>query len=155
MNDQTNDSPKKYLFEIISEMWDKDCIIDNTRLDDESTNIAMIHNKYLKIYFQVQNKQRQTKAKLNSKKLELTLYYKGELNIKETLERINRMPWSKTILKQDIDNYVETDEEYVDILHKVMYYEQVLKYLEEILKSINNRQFHISNAIKWRQLTQM
>jgi hypothetical protein len=148
MNDQTNDSPKKYLFEIISEMWDKDCIIDNTRLDDESTNIAMIHNKYLKIYFQVQNKQRQTKAKLK-------LYYKGELNIKETLERINRMPWSKTILKQDIDNYVETDEEYVDILHKVMYYEQVLKYLEEILKSINNRQFHISNAIKWRQLTQM
>ena len=37
--------------EDIMEMWNKDSKIDETELATESSNIPVIHNKYLKIFF--------------------------------------------------------------------------------------------------------
>jgi len=41
----------------------------------------------------------------------------------------------------------------IKLFTKIAYQEEVVSILEDILKSINNRGFHIKSAIDWRKLT--
>ena len=43
------------------------------------------------------------------------------------------------------------DEEIRELKGKVEYYETVVDYLQEVVKSISNRSFQIKNAIEWRK----
>ena len=92
------------------------------------------------------------KKKTLSKRL--SEYYKGDLNNPEDLKEINREPWPKTVLRQDLNTYIESDTDMIALLTKIAYQEEVVLLLEDILKMINNRGFQIKNAIEWRKLTQ-
>ena len=46
---------------------------------------------------------------------------------------------------------IEADKEYRDLKGKVEYYETVVDYLQEIVRSVSNRSFQIKNAIEWRK----
>ena len=43
------------------------------------------------------------------------------------------------------------DEEIRELKGKIDYYETVVEYLQEVVKSISNRSFQIKNAIEWRK----
>lgn len=139
--------------EEVIEMWTKDAKIDDVELDRESLNIPTLHGKYLKIYYE--EKLKLKKYKIQYKKLSKVLseYYRGDLNNPDDLESIKREPWPKTVLKQDIPQYVEGDEEMINHVTRMVYQEEVVLLLEDILKIINNRGFQIKNAIEWRRLT--
>jgi hypothetical protein len=75
------------------------------------------------------------------------------LNSPEDLKEIQREPWRRTVLKQDIASYVDSDSEMIKLLTKISYQEEVVMLLEDIIKNINNRGFQIKNGIDWRKLT--
>jgi predicted transcriptional regulator len=77
----------------------------------------------------------------------------GDLNNPEDLEDLKREPWSRTVIKQDIPQYIEGDDDMIALVTKMVYQEEVVSLLEDILKMINNRGFQIKNAIEWRKLT--
>jgi len=138
----------------VIEMWQQDAKIDDVDLDTESLNVPVLHGKYLKLFYE--QKLRLKKFKIQYKTLNKTLseYYRGELNNPEDLKVIGREPWEKHVLKADIQQYIEGDQQMVDLVTRMVYQEQVVSLLEDIMKSINNRGFHISAAINWRKLTQ-
>ena len=138
--------------EIISS-WREDCKLDDTELDTEALRIPNLHAKYLKMLAEHRVKLRALRIK--QKQLSQTLYdyYKGDLNNPEDLAAIKREPWPKTVLKQDMPMYVDSDEDMVKINSKIAMQEEIVGVCEEILKSINNRGFQIKNAIDWRRLT--
>ena len=43
-----------------------------------------------------------------------------------------------------------TDEEYCDSKSKIEYYESVIRYIDAILKSIDNRGWDIKNSQQWK-----
>lgn len=139
--------------EEIMDMWSQDAKIDDVELDRESLNTPNLHGKYLKLLFN--HKMKLRALRLKQKQLVTTLqeYYRGELNNPEDLKEINREPWPKTVLRQDLSNYVDSDSEMVSLVTKIAYYEEVVDLLGEVLKVINNRGFQIKNAIEWRKLT--
>lgn len=139
--------------EEIIELWQADAKIDDVELDRESLNVPVLHGKYLKIFYQEKVKLRKLKIEYKTKKKVLAEYYRGELNNPEDLEEIGRKPWAKTVLKQDIPQYIEGDQEMINHVARMVYQEEVVMLLEDIMKSINNRGFHISAAINWRKLT--
>ena len=47
--------------------------------------------------------------------------------------------------------FIEADKEYRELKGKVEYYESVVEYLQEIVRSVSNRSFQIKNAIEWRK----
>jgi hypothetical protein len=51
--------------------------------------------------------------------------------------------------KDAIIRYIEADEQLSKISLKIKYYDTLLSFLEEIIKSLNNRGFAIKNAIDW------
>jgi len=137
--------------DIVSE-WDKDCKMDETELGDESTKIPVIHNKYLKIFIGENAQLKRMMAQRNRRKRLLTEYYLGELD-RDELEELGRDQFYKKILKNEVEMYIESDDDYIDLNLKLALQQEKVNYLEAILKSINNRGFQIKNAIDWLRFT--
>ena len=138
----------------ITTMWLDDARIDDVDLDTESLKIPSLHAKYLKILYEEKLKLKSYIIKRKTFSRVLSEYYRGDLNNKEDLAEIGREPWSRTVLKQDIASYVDSDHDMIKLLTKISYQEEVVSLLEDILKNINNRGFQIKNTIDWRRLTQ-
>jgi len=141
------------MIEDIISSWREDCKLDDTELDIEALKIPNLHAKYLKLL--AENRVKLRALRIKQKQLNQTLYdyYKGDLNNPEDLATINRDPWPKTVLKQDMSMYVDSDNDMVKMNSKIAMQEEIVGVCEEILKSINNRGFQIKNAIEWRRLT--
>lgn len=140
--------------ETILEVWTKeDSKIDDTELAMESINIPMLHGKYLKYYHEYKSSFNKLKIKSDKLKQILKEYYRGDLNNPEDLKIIGREPYPKTVLRQELYDYVENDEEYIKLKNKLTQLEEAIEILEQILKSINVRNFAIKNAIDFLKFT--
>ena len=128
----------------------EDMPIDDTELDVESMTIPQLHSKYLNFYLD----EKLLLQKLNSDcyRLKKTKweYYTGKLD-QDQLEEYGWEPFQFKILKQDIDLYMDSDEDLQKLSNRVAYQKEKINYLDSILKSINNRQWNIRNAIEWRK----
>ena len=135
------------MIEDIISSWREDCKLDDTELDTEALRIPNLHAKYLKMLAENRVKLRALRIKQKQLSQPLYDYYKGDLNNPEDLAAIKREPWPKTVLKQDMPMYVDSDEDMVKMNSKIAMQEEIVGVCEEILKSINNRGFQIKNAI--------
>ena len=136
--------------EDIMEMWNKDSKIDETELATESSNIPVIHNKYLKIFMAERVKLFSAKADLKKKRRLLLEYYLGELDEKE-LKELGRDQFYKKLLKNEVDLYIDSDDALTEQSLRVSLQEEKVNYLEAVLRQINNRGFQIKNAIDWNR----
>ena len=135
--------------EELQQSVNKDFKLDDTELDTESVNIPLLHNKYL-IHF--------NKFTLLLKKAEYdhkTMirdkweYYTGKADPSVYKEK----PFDIKVLKADVHIYMDSDPELQKADQKVAYLNQIVKYLEQVLRSVNNRTFLIKNAIEWKKFT--
>ncbi len=139
--------------EEIMNQWLAEAKIDDVDLDTESLSVPSLHAKYLKLLYTEKLKLRKFNIQKKTLSKVLREYYQGDLNNPEDLKEIQREPWARTVLKTDLNSYVDGDEEMIKLLTKIAYQEEVVLLLEDIVKNINNRTFHIKNAIEWRKLT--
>ena len=106
--------------EDIRRMVKKDCIIDDTELDIESLKIPQLHNKYLNIY----HDEKLLLSKVDSEhKRAIRIkweYYTGKLD-EDTLSDLGLEPFPLKILKQDLDKYLQSDDDIIILSHKVEY----------------------------------
>ena len=54
-------------------------------------------------------------------------------------------------MRQDVDKYMDADEDLIKQLSKIDYYQVMTSYLDSILKTIGNRTYQVKNAIEWQQ----
>jgi len=127
----------------------RDFKIDDTELDSESIKIPLLHNKYLQHLnkFSLLLKKAEYDHKLLVR--EKWEYYTGKADASVYQEK----PFDLKILKADVHIYIDSDEELQKADQKVAYLNVVVKYLEQVLRSINNRTFLIKNAIEWKKFT--
>ena len=135
--------------EELQQAVNKDFKLDDTELDTESINIPLLHNKYL-IHF--------NKFSLLLKKAEYDHksmirdkweYYTGKADPSVYREK----PFDIKVLKADVHIYMDSDPDLQKADQKVAYLNQIVKYLEQVLRSVNNRTFLIKNAIEWKKFT--
>ncbi len=136
--------------EDIMSSWTNDSSMDETELANESTNIPVLHNKYLKIFMAERIKLFSAKAELKKKRRVLLEYYLGELD-QEELKELGREPFYKKLLKNEVDLYIDSDDSLTEQSLRVSLQEEKVNYLEAILRQINNRGFQIKNAIDWNR----
>ena len=132
--------------EKIQTMWEKDSQIDPDNLHQESLNIPVLHSKYYEIYNNVlllRARADQHKKNIRHKRYE---YFTGKADD----EVYQKEPFGKKIRdKETIQKYLDADEGLSAAGLKVEYYDVMIKYLEDIIKSIHNRTFQIKNAIEY------
>jgi hypothetical protein len=128
---------------------DRDLKIDDTELDTESINIPLLHNKYLQHYNKFSLLLKKSEYEYRVLKRQKWEYYTGKSDASVYKEK----PFDLKILKADVHIYMDSDEELQKANHKEAYLKLVVNYLEQVLRSINTRNFIIKNAIDWKKFT--
>ena len=124
--------------EDIQKLWTSDCVLDDIQLDLETKRIPELHNKYFKIF----SDEKLRLVKYESRKKELSklkwLYYTGKID-KDSLDNMGWEPFELDIKSRnrlDLDRFLESDKDTIDIQEKIAYQKEKIEYLESIIKTI-------------------
>ena len=123
----------------IQSLWEEDAKIDPDNLHAESNKI---YNNILLLI-----KLEENKFKILKK--EKWMYFSG----KSEPEVYIKNPFDYKVLRQDIDKYMDADEDILKSISKMEYYQTMLSYLDSILKTIMNRSYQIKNSIEYMRFT--
>ena len=140
-------------FEEIQKLWSSDCVIDETELSQESVKIPQLHNKYLILFHDERLRLRTMKfdhSKLLKVKRE---YFSGRMDETE-LEAYDWEPFQYKLLKADVQEYIDADDDIIEGKKKLSLQEEKVEYLESVVKSLSTRGYLIKNAIDWKRFTE-
>ena len=102
--------------------------------------------RYMELYttFGLMKKEREIEMKRLIR--EKWIYYKG--NARSSVYK--ELPFDyKLTTKEEVNMFIEGDDDVRKLQYKIEYVEQCLNYLDGVLRQINNRNFQIKNAIEW------
>ena len=136
----------------ISEEWRKDAGIDSTELGAESLKIPQLHSKYMKIYFDERQKLKAYEFKSRETFLKKYEYFNGRMS-QDELEAAGWEPFVKKLMKNEIDMYIDSDKDIINIKMRMEAQKEKIDFLEEVLKNLNQRNYQIRNAIEWQRFT--
>ena len=131
----------------IQTLWDEDSKIDEDELHIESTKVPSLHAKYYRILNNILILKKVEENKFKQLKKEKWQYYTGKADPEVYIDK----PFDHKVLRQDVDKYMDADEDLIKVCSKIDYYQIMLNYLDSILKTINNRTYQIKNSIEWQQ----
>jgi len=134
----------------IQQMWEKDSKIDIDNLHTESLNIPVLHSKYYDIYNNLMLLRKKAEQQKKNTRHERYEYYSGKADPDVYIKD----PFPKKIRDKDtMQKYLDADERLSGISLKIEYYDVMLRYIEEILKQINNRTYQIKNSIEFMRFS--
>ena len=128
---------------------EKDLTIDDTELDLESLKTPQLHSQYLKTYSTYALMLKKAEGDHSQLHLKKWLFYTGKAEPQEYKDK----NFDLKVLRQDVDKFIDADDEIIRQRQKVEYLKQICHYCESTLKQINNRTFQIKNAIEWKKFT--
>ena len=135
--------------EELQDIVEKKLKINDTELDLEALKTPQLHNEFLKHYNKFKLMKTKASAELATIKLHKWEYYTGKADPMVYQQK----PFNLKILKQDVDKYIEADEDYQKIKQKVDYLNTIVDFLDRTIRQIQNRGFLIKDAIEWRKFT--
>jgi|TARA_B100000085_G_C18288317_1_gene409104 hypothetical protein len=128
---------------------EKDLKIDDTELDLESLKTPQLHSQYLKTYSTYALMMKKAEGDYSKLHIKKWLFYTGKADPQEYKEK----NFDLKVLRQDVDKFLDADDEIIKQRQKVEYLKQICNYCEQTLKQINNRTFQIKNAVEWKKFT--
>ncbi len=131
----------------IQSLWDEDSKSDADNLHTESTGIPALHAKYYRILNRVLLLKKSEENKFKVLRKEKWQYYSGKADPQVYIDK----PFDHKVLRQDVDKYMDADDDLIKQLSKIDYYQVMISYLDSILKTIGNRTYQVKNAIEWQQ----
>jgi len=140
-------------FEDIQKLWTRDCPIDETELSQESVKIPQLHNKYLILYSNEKLKFKEIKFLFSGLVKRKRDYYSGRMSAEE-LESADWEPFRIKLLKVDVQEYIDADEDVIESKKLFALQEEKVNYLESIVKGLTTRGYLIKNAIDWKRFTE-
>ena len=138
--------------EEIKKMVEKDLVIDRTELDIEALKTPQLHGKYLNILIDEKLLLIKTENEHKTLRKYKWLYYTGKIS-QEELDELEWEPFNLSVLKQDIDKFMDSDDDVIILRSKIEYQKKKIEYLEGIIKTIISRQWLIREAIDWIKFT--
>jgi len=135
--------------------WESDSIIDDENLDRTSIETARLHSKYLGLLSMTQMKLRALEQQQKVLFKNKWLWYNGKLSKRE----MDILKWDydplegKTLLKTDINKFIDADEHLQDMQARIEYLKIIISTLEDILSTLRYRSNTIKNIIDWKKLT--
>ena len=139
----------------IHDMWEKDCVINDMKLDESSRQTPILHAKYLQLLSTV--KLQLKRAEFSQKTLlkQKWLWYNGKMDPIE----MNELGWDPDpfdglkVLKGDMDYYYDADPEIQKSEEKIQYYKTIIETLADIISNITWRHQTIKNMIEWKKFS--
>jgi hypothetical protein len=130
-----------------------DTIINPSNLDEESIKIPQVHNKYLCMLLDEKITLEALESKLKLLRRDKWLYYSGKMS-EEELKQKGWKPFDLNILKQEIDRFIDSDIDVINLSNKVFVQKEKVNYIESVIKIISNKIWNIRANIDWIKFTQ-
>jgi len=143
-------------FENLREQWAEDSAVDfqfknkqyTTDLGQLALDIPFQHNKYLNHYTDIQQIKTSLEFQMRKMVKEKREYYSGEADAKTYASK----PFGSSIkTSEKMKTYLEADDDIVNLEAKIKYLDQMLYWLDQVMKQISNRSHHIRHAIEWEK----
>lgn len=138
------------LIDDILKEWDIDSKINTTELGNESTKIPQLHAKYYRWFVNERLTLRRLEAKMKQLKLDKYEFFTQGPN-EESVDKGWKLPPKGMILKQDIPMYMEADKDIIELSLKIGYQQEIVEFLESIIKSFQTRGYNIKTAVDWNR----
>ena len=134
--------------EQLQEKWKQDSVIDPDKYGEESVRIPQLHMRYMEFYntFSLMKKDRESEMRTLVR--DKWIFYKGKAPAKIYKDT----PFDfKLTTKEEINMFIDADEDIRKLQYKIDYIEQVIFFLDGVLKQITSRNYQIKNAIEWER----
>jgi hypothetical protein len=136
--------------ETLQNMWANDSKIDPDNLHTESLNIPVLHSKYYDIYNNLMLLRKKAEQQRKNIRHERYEYFSGKSDPEVYIDN----PFPKKIRdKETMQKYLDADTKLSGISLKIEYYDVMLRFIEEILKMVTQRTYHIKNSIEFMRFT--
>lgn len=134
----------------IQKMWQEDSKIDPDNLHTESLNIPVLHAKYFDLYNNINLLRKKAEQQRKNVRHQRYEYYSG----KADPEVYIKDPFPKKVRdKSAMEKYLDADDKLSGLSLKIEYYITMQNYLEDVLKMITQRTYHIKNAIEFMRFS--
>lgn len=137
--------------EEIQDMWDIDCVVDETHLGEQATASPILHAKYIKELIQYKLKLVKLKSDYNVSRRNKFKYYRGEM----TRDELKTLGWDQwqgiKPLKSEMDEFLNGDIDLNTLKSRIEYLETGIYLLESILGQIKSRDWEIKSHIEWKK----
>jgi hypothetical protein len=134
----------------IYESWEQDSVFERDQLSEESIKIPQLHSKYMKILSQERMKSKVITHQYKQLYKIKHEYYRGDLDM-ETLQAYGWEPFNLKVLRQDLEMYIDQDDDIIDARQKMEIQKEKITLVEGIIQQINTRGFQIKNVIDWEK----
>lgn len=132
-------------------MWEADSDIDNNHLGEASTTTPKLHAKYVKLLIDAKLRKSKLDVEYNALRKTKFRYYRGELS-RDELKALGWEQWQfAKPLKAEMDEFLKGDDDLAKIHVRQEYIDTMIYALESIMSQIKQRDFQLSNGIKWKQ----
>lgn len=133
--------------ELKSEAREDLAIVRLENLDQESYKNQNIKPKWLEYKSRFELLKTQTHIKYTKLYREKWEYYGGKSDAKVYAAK----PFDIKVLKNDLQMYINADDDIIELQAKIAYYEVIIKYIDGIINSIDKRGWDIRNAQDWKK----
>lgn len=139
------------LLDDIKAQWEIDCVIDKSKLDDESIKSPTLYAKYLS--FHIENKVKSSRIRYELAVLKSNKYswYQGRLS----KNKLADLEWEQYQFtkpnKGELEQLMDNDIDLINLKYKLEHLETSIAVLELILINIKDRTWSIRNAITFKQ----
>jgi len=140
---------KKPILDQILDEWEIDAKWDPDEPGKAMAHIPNLHAKYLRYLRRHKANIRILEQQIIKERRLKFDYYNGRLD-KEQLEKFGLTPF-KFVLKQEVKEYVESDDKVLELNAIKASHEQIVELCESIMKELGNRTWQLSGYMKWQQ----
>ena len=142
-------------FEKLREDWAEDSAVDfqfknkqySTDLGQLALDIPFQHNKYLNHYTDIQQIKTSLEFQIRKVVREKREYYSGEADAKTYAAK----PFGSKLTSAEMKTYLESDDDVINLEAKIKYLDQMLYWLDQVMRQISNRGFQVKSAIEWEK----
>lgn len=143
-------SEKQIDIAIIEREWAKDSKIDITDISLDSSRQLELHQKYHKVLNHVKARLRNIQAE-KTRLLNLKYDYYTNALPPQQLSELGWKPNKRLVLKEDIKRVLEADEDIIEINLNIGDMNDMIDFLDSIIKSIYQKPFIVKNIIEDRK----
>jgi len=142
-------SDPKTPLELLLDNWDEDAKMNSTEPAKELLRIPALHAKYVRKLSQYSLLTKKTDIELARLKKRKWDYYSGRMD-QDTLNKYGLKPF-KFVLKGEVKDYVDADDEILELIRKKVNYEEIVSICNSILKELNSRTYQLRSFIDWEK----
>lgn len=137
----------------VQQEWNADSLINELDLGKEAVKTPLLHAKYITYLSNVKLLLRKAESDYFNTRRVKYRYYRGEMTHAELEEKGWEQYQGNKPLKNEMDEFLQCDQDLNSFLDKIEYYKTVVFTLEQIIRSINSRTWDIKSAIEWQKFT--